>query len=141
MKIERDVLIDAPLERVWALVTEPGWWIGEDRPTGVELREGDVHVVSTKEHGSYPTRVERVEPPRYVAYRWASSWPDTTPDERNSTLIEFTLAEESDGVRLTVVESGFESVEAPEDVRRKTFDDNSGGWTEELAKFKEYAER
>ncbi len=27
-RIERQVTINAPLERVWRLVSEPGWWIG-----------------------------------------------------------------------------------------------------------------
>ena len=30
-RIEREIHVDAPIERVFALVSEPGWWI-EDGP-------------------------------------------------------------------------------------------------------------
>ena len=35
--IEREILINAPMERVWALVSEPGWFInaGQIRAHGL----------------------------------------------------------------------------------------------------------
>lgn len=141
MKIERDVLISAPVERVWSLVAEPGWWVGEDHPTGVELREGAIFVAENETDGKFPTRVEKVEPQRYIAYRWASAFPGASPDDSNSTLIEFTLTPEGDQVRLTVVETGFEKLDAPEEIRRKSLADNTGGWESELAEFMRRAEQ
>ena len=41
-RIERDVLIDAPVKRVWALITEAehlGTWFG-DAGADIDLREG-----------------------------------------------------------------------------------------------------
>jgi uncharacterized protein YndB with AHSA1/START domain len=31
-RIEREITISAPLERVWDLVTESGWWVPSDQP-------------------------------------------------------------------------------------------------------------
>src|SRR4249919_1813509 len=39
-RIDRSIEIDAPAERVWDLVTRPGWWINE----GAVDPEPDVHV-------------------------------------------------------------------------------------------------
>lgn len=30
--IERNITIAAPIERVWDLVTEPGWWVPDRCP-------------------------------------------------------------------------------------------------------------
>jgi hypothetical protein len=42
---------------------------------------------------------------------------------------------------LRVVESGFADLDAPEDVRRKSFEDNIGGWDMELDGLKRRAEQ
>ncbi|MGI9002113.1 MAG: hypothetical protein ACR2GH_10630 [Pseudonocardia sp.] len=33
-RIEREILINTPLDRVWDLVSEPGWWIGDGDRSG-----------------------------------------------------------------------------------------------------------
>ena len=140
-RIEREILIEAPVERVWTLVTEPGWWVGSGDPTGVEVREGATVVSEHEQYGSYPMRIERIEPQRYIAYRWASTLPGQEPRDGNSTLVEFTLAAEGGGTRLRVVESGFASLDAPEETRRKSLEGNIGGWEEELADLRRRAEQ
>ena len=53
-------------------------------------------------------RVEVVEPPHRLAYRWAAHHArDTEPAEGTSTRVEFTLEPEAGGTRLRVVETGF----------------------------------
>jgi hypothetical protein len=38
-RIEREIVIDATVARVWQLVSEPGWWIGDgDRTDHVLTR-------------------------------------------------------------------------------------------------------
>jgi uncharacterized protein YndB with AHSA1/START domain len=45
-RIEREIQIDAPIERVFRLVSEPGWFIGDGEPgKTTATREGDVFVV------------------------------------------------------------------------------------------------
>src|SRR5450755_1047785 len=62
-RIERETLIAAPLERVWSLVAEPGFWVA-DKATlpGTVAREGESMVAKNAEHGDFPVRVEKVEP-------------------------------------------------------------------------------
>jgi len=140
-RIEREIVIAAPVERVWSLVTEPGFWVGEGDPTGVEPREGELLVSEHGEYGRYPMRIERIEPHRYISYRWASTFPGEEPRPGNSTLVEFTLAADGGKTRLRVVESGFAALDAPEETRRRSHVDNTEGWATELEGLRERAEQ
>ena len=142
-RIERETLIEAPIERVWALVNEPGWWAVHDagEVAGTVAKEGETMISRNVEYGDFPVRVDRVDPPTYVAYRWASAFPGQELRDDNSTLIEFTLADESGKTRLRVVESGFGGLAGGDELRRKALEDNTGGWAEEIASLKARAER
>ena len=140
-RIERETLIAAPLERVWSLVTQPGFWVAEEADlAGTEAREGESMVATNAQYGDFPVRVERVEPPTYVAYRWASAFPGQELRADNSTLVEFTLTPEGDNTRLRVVESGFAALAASEELRRRALEDNSGGWPQVLDALRARAE-
>jgi uncharacterized protein YndB with AHSA1/START domain len=140
-RIERDVLIAAPLERVWSLVAEPGFWVA-DKATlpGTVAREGETLLAKNPEYGDFPVRVEKVDPPTYLAYRWASAFPGQELRDDNSTLVEFTLRSEGDKTRLSVVESGFAALSGSADLRDQAVKDNSGGWPMELDALKKRAE-
>jgi uncharacterized protein YndB with AHSA1/START domain len=142
-RIERETLIAAPLDRVWKLVAEPGFWVADDEAaiSGTVAREGESMVAKNAEYGEFPVRVEKVEPPTYVAYRWASAFPGEELREDNSTLVEFTLTQEGDQTRLRVVESGFASLAGSEELRRQAVKDNTGGWPQVLDAFKKRAEQ
>ncbi|RZS34409.1 uncharacterized protein YndB with AHSA1/START domain [Herbihabitans rhizosphaerae] len=132
-KIEREVLIEAPVARVWDLVTVPGWWINDGDPSVItRQRDGDFDVVEHPKYGKYPVRLEKSEPPRYAAFRWASEFAGKEPVEGNSTLIEFTLTERDGGTVLRVVESGFASLGVAEDARAKAIEGNTDGWAQQL---------
>ncbi|MGW5397510.1 SRPBCC domain-containing protein [Streptomyces sp. NPDC003952] len=141
-RIERDTLIEASLERVWSLVAEPGFWVGDEGSmTGTVAREGETVVAKNSEYGEFPVRVEKVEPPTYLAYRWASAFPGQELREDNSTLVEFTLSREGGKTRLRVVESGFAALAGSEELRDKALKDNTGGWPQVLDAFKKRAEQ
>src|SRR3954454_24435296 len=140
-KIEREILIEAPVEVAWAVVTESehisGWfndYVELDlRPRGeMHFRWASSHIV----HG----RVERVEPPHFFSFRWVVGRGQGV-GEGNSTLVEFALAAEGDSTRVTVVESGFAGLAGPEDEKRATYDDHRGGWTSELGELVGYVAR
>jgi uncharacterized protein YndB with AHSA1/START domain len=97
-------------------------------------------IAKNAEYGDFPIRVEKVDPPTYLAYRWASAFPGEELREDNSTLVEFTLTAEGGKTRLRVVESGFTSLAGPEDLRRRAVKDNTGGWPLELEALKARAE-
>ena len=142
-QIERDITIDAPVERVWELITEPehiGRWFG-DAGAQIDLRPGGEMVIRWAEHGTTHGRVVAVEPHTRFSYRWAPFKVPSgdEPVDGNSTLVEFLLAPEGDGTRLRVVESGFASLATSEDQRTKNHASNTGGWQAELGELAEYA--
>jgi uncharacterized protein YndB with AHSA1/START domain len=130
-RIERDTLIEAPLERVWSLVAEPGFWVAdEEGVAGTVAREGDSLVAKNSNLGEVSVRVEKVEPPTYVAYRWASAFPGEELRADNSTLVEFTLSTEGGKTRLRVVESGFAALSTSEEQRDAAVRFNTSGWSQ-----------
>jgi uncharacterized protein YndB with AHSA1/START domain len=145
MQIERETTIAAPVERVWAVLTQAehvGRWFG-DAGAEIDLRPGGEMVVRWAEYGVGRMRVVDVEPPRRFSYRWApirEHWGEE-PAEGNATLVEFTLDADGDGTRLRVVESGFEALDASDEQRRRSLDDNTEGWETQLGNVREYAQR
>ncbi|MFE9745359.1 SRPBCC domain-containing protein [Saccharothrix saharensis] len=128
-RIERDTLIEAPLERVWSLVATPGFWVADEASVaGTVATEGASLIAKNPNLGEVAVRVEKVEPPTYVAYRWASAFPGEGLREDNSTLVEFTLTTEDGKTRLRVVESGFATLSTTEELRENAVRFNTEGW-------------
>jgi uncharacterized protein YndB with AHSA1/START domain len=139
--IARDVLIEAPLETVWAIVTEPqhvGSWFSDSAE--IDLRPGGEATLTWTEHGSVRARIEKVEPPHTFSFRWARPL-GTEPDEGNSTLVAFSLSAEGDSTRLRVVETGFRELRWAEDEKAKYAQENEQGWDHELRELREYASK
>ena len=139
--IEREVLIEASRERVWAVLTDPkhiAGWFGDTAE--MDPRPGGRAAFGWSEHGTFHAVVQRAEPPGFLSYRWARDV-DTEPAEGNSTLVEFSLTEIFAGTLLRVVETGFASLHASEAEQDKAVQENTEGWQSELAELKEYAER
>ncbi|GAA2827728.1 SRPBCC family protein [Crossiella cryophila] len=140
-RIERQIQIAAPVERVWAVLTEPAHlaqWLGQTAE--VDLRPGGSATFGWTEYGTTRAVLERVEPPRFFSYRW--NMVDEGPVEAGkTTLVEFTLAEDGGGTSLTVVETGFASLAVSEERQVKQHQDNTGGWKAELDELIEYVQR
>lgn len=129
-RIEREIAIDAPAQRVWELVSEPGWFINDERITEHRIeRNGDLAIVTDPAHGRFALRTVALEEPRYAAFRWHV---DADDPDSSSTLVEFWITPVQSGVVLRVVESGFASLDEPEADRRSRFDEHTGGWSIEL---------
>jgi uncharacterized protein YndB with AHSA1/START domain len=144
-RIEREIFIKAPVERVWAVITEPehvGSWFGQGEPAEIDLRPGGIMHLDHGQHGQFPTVFTVVEPPRRLAYRWAGAYPGEVADETNSTLVEFLLEPQDDGTRLRVVETGFANLTIPAGRERTGgYDSHSTGWTEVVGNLRAYAEK
>jgi uncharacterized protein YndB with AHSA1/START domain len=143
-QIERDIVIDAPVERVWTLITEAehlGRLFG-DAGAEIDLRPGGAMVLRWSDFETSHGRVVAVEPHRRFSYRWApfKDPGGDEPVEGNSTLVEFTLQPEGDGTRLRVVESGFAALAVSEEQRAENHASNTGGWLSELDELREYAQ-
>jgi uncharacterized protein YndB with AHSA1/START domain len=145
-RIEREIVIDAPIERVWEVLTGPehvGRWFGQGEPVPVDLRPGGIMRLDHGQYGDFPVLIVRVEPPRRFSYRWASAFPGEVATEDNSTLVEFTLApDDGGGTRLRLVESGFARLAIPEEkITTAGYDSHCEGWTGILEIFRKYAEQ
>jgi uncharacterized protein YndB with AHSA1/START domain len=139
--IEREVLIEASRERVWAVLTESrhvAGWFGDFAE--LDLQPGGTAAFGWREHGTFHAVIDRVDPPNLLSYRWARDV-NTEPAEGNATLVEFTLTEVFAGTLLRVVETGFAGLHVSESEQDKAAQENTKGWMSELAELKEYAER
>ncbi|HEV7192508.1 MAG TPA: SRPBCC domain-containing protein [Jatrophihabitantaceae bacterium] len=138
--IETSIAISAPLDRVWDLVTEPGWWVPSDAGTDADRTPGAVVIRESEKWGRFPVEVVEMRPKTYAAFRWASSFPGSDLDAGRTTLIEFTVTPSDTGVTVAVVESGFSKLDATEEIKAQSFESNTGGWGQELASLRTRAE-
>jgi uncharacterized protein YndB with AHSA1/START domain len=130
LTIDKDVVIEAPAEVVWHIITEPDQitqWFAER----VELvLEPGAHGYLGFEDQGGPIVVEAVDPPVRFAFRWNYP-PGQEPADGNSILVEFTLTPEGeDRTRLRVTESGHELRDWPEAEKQRYADEHNHGWPE-----------
>jgi hypothetical protein len=139
-RIEQRITIRAAQDKVWQFVTRPGWWLPGS--TADPARgPGRVAVAYSGDPRPYVIDVVRVEPQGYASFRWASAFGGTEPAPGNATLVEFYLRAVGDELGVTVVESGFASLDLPEALREDEWKGNKGGWQYELAGLRTRAER
>jgi uncharacterized protein YndB with AHSA1/START domain len=142
-RIEREIDIDAPIDVVWSVITEPehiARWFTDtaelDVRPGGEGRFG-WHVEATDRDHVANLRVERLEPPRFFSFRW--NHPDgSEPDETNAPLVEFSLEPRGDATRLRLVESGIQKLARSDEAKRTYFDDHTSGWSQIVERLRLY---
>ncbi len=143
--VEREVVIEAPVEFVWSIVTEPehvAKWLSDS--VEIDARAGGDAAFVWDRHGITRARVEKVEPPHLFAFRWVATTgahPGQPVADGNSTLVEFHLSPEGDGTRVRVVETGFPRLERSEQERYDVADSHDSGWERELGELVDYATR
>jgi uncharacterized protein YndB with AHSA1/START domain len=138
-RIERDIIINAPRERVWqalANAEEFGQWFGVNLK-GQSFAEGQRTrgkiTYPGYEHIWFDVLVERIEPQALLALRWHPYAVDPAVDYSGEepTLVTFTLKNSpGNATQLTVVESGFDKL--PPHRRTEAFRMNSGGWDAQM---------
>jgi uncharacterized protein YndB with AHSA1/START domain len=156
-RIEKKILLRAPLQRVWRALTDSaefGTWFGvrfhAPFKPGAHMQgvlEGtkvDAEVAKLQqEHKGKPfdITIEKMEPERLFAFRWHPHAIDPAMDysAEPTTLVEFSLEELADGVMLTVTESGFDQI--PLARRAQAFSANEGGWAIMVKVLGEYVGR
>lgn len=132
--IEREVAVRAPLEAVWAVVSVPGWWVNDGAIVDHDIEEdAGLYRVDDPASGVYLVDIVGLDEPEFAAFRWYPLEADEFPDER-VTDVEISLAEGSDGTtRVHVAESGLSHVSDDPEVARQAWEDEGGGWDEQLA--------
>ena len=133
--VRRTIRIAAPIEKVWSAVTEPAHiskWFGRARFDGAGV--GATGTLTFDGYGAVPVRVEAIDEPRMVSYRWGNDDAlgelEAEVDPEHSTVFTFTLESVPDGTELTVVETGFETTSDP----AANLESHREGWDSELDK-------
>ena len=134
-RVTRSIEIAASADKVWRAITEPehlSLWFGRTVLAGAGA--GAQGTMSFDGYGAVPIRVESIDAPRSVTYRWnnddARGVLPSGIVEATSTVFTFTLEEQGQITRLTVVESGFERTSDP----RANLESHRAGWDLELDK-------
>ncbi len=153
-RIEREVLIEAPVEVVWRVVTEPEHivrWFAD--VVEVDPRPGGLGVLTFENQASnrpavVPIVVQVVEPPRRFAFRWGFAPPpapppvaETATEPGRSVLVEFTLTAEDGRTRLRVVESGMLAMGWSDAALAEYEESHRKGWDTHLERLVDYAAR
>lgn len=137
-RIVKEVVLKAPLAKVWRALTvagEFGQWFqvnlqGETFAVGQEFSGPVLHP--GYEHLRMTGWVESLEPMSLFSFRWHPYAVDPEVDYTTeaTTLVAFTLTEIPEGIRLTVIESGFDQL--PSGRQAEAFRMNSGGWEDQM---------
>lgn len=132
-RIEKQIVLRAPLARVWKALTDAedfGTWfrVRLKGPFAPGRRVTGQITYPGYEHVTMDVTVEKMEPERLFSFRWHPGAVDPNMDysREPTTLVEFRLETSDGGTRLTVVESGFDAI--PASRRDEAFRMNSGGW-------------
>jgi len=130
--VRRTVTIAAAPDKVWAAVTRPeliAQWFGNAARLD-RLEVGAEGEFGFEGYGRFPVRIEELDAPRSIAYRWGNENATPTELDERSTVFRFTLepVDQGTSTRLTVVESGFDNLLDP----ARAMESNRGGWDSEL---------
>lgn len=143
-RIEKTVLLKAPLARAWQAVTDSrafGHWFGAEfdgpfvageKVTGrITLTRVDAEVAEM--HKPYlgmacDFMIERIEPMQLFSFHWETYPVDNEHGDEDPpiTLVTFRFEEVTGGTQLTIIESGFDRI--PLARRIQAFADNEQGW-------------
>jgi uncharacterized protein YndB with AHSA1/START domain len=143
-RIEKQIVLQAPIERVWRAVSDSrefGQWFGVEldgpfvehqRLTGkVVPTKADAEVAKSQEPyagTAFEIQVERIEAPHRMAFRWHpfAAERDVDYSSEPTTLVVFELRQQGKATLLTITESGFDRI--PLARRAQAFAMNEQGW-------------
>jgi uncharacterized protein YndB with AHSA1/START domain len=145
--IEREILIEAPAEVVWRVITEPAQisrWFSDEAE--VEALAGAAGTLTWGPGGRggnqeavviAPIQVVDAEPYRRFSFRWGHPQ-GQSPDAGNSALVEFSLTEEADGTRVRVLESGIDAVARESEDKDRYLQSHERGWEKHLGELRDH---
>ncbi len=152
--IEKTLLLRAPLDRVWRAISDSaefGTWFGvtfegpfvagaplRGRITGTKVDPEVAQMQKPHEGKPFHIVVEQIEPKRLFSFRWHpyAIEPGVDYSTEPTTLVTFRLVETSEGVQLTLTESGFDQI--PLERRARAFAANEGGWGHQMRLISRY---
>lgn len=152
--IQKTVILSASRERVWRAISnadEFGYWFGvtfegdfvegqtiRGTLSGTKVDDEVFKMQKAYEGMAFEFLVEALEPESRFAFRWHPYAVDSAIDYSHEpmTLVEFSLAEVSEGTELTLTESGFDKI--PIERRADALKANDGGWTIQMRLIEKY---
>jgi uncharacterized protein YndB with AHSA1/START domain len=140
MRVQREIVIDAAVERVWDLITRAEHiktWYAFDGAK-VDLRPGGEIEHFWREHGRFRGVIVEVVPPERFTY-WYSNVPDAQAEPGKRTRVEFVLTSVPGGTLVRVTESGLEELTLSDEERQAYLEATSQGWAGGLAGLAEKA--
>ncbi|MCM3173802.1 SRPBCC domain-containing protein [Paenibacillus sp. MER 99-2] len=96
--IRQQVLLHAPVSKVWEIVSTAqgmGRWF---MPSNMEATEGHEFILEAGPFGQSPCKVIEVKPEHKLSFRWGKDW-----------TLTFELSEQPEGTRFTLTHSGWDA--------------------------------
>ncbi|MCG7378261.1 SRPBCC domain-containing protein [Paenibacillus sp. ACRSA] len=96
--IRQQVLLHAPVSKVWEIVSTAqgmGRWF---MPSDLEATEGHEFILEAGPFGQSPCKVIEVKPEHKLSFRWGKDW-----------TLSFELEEQSEGTQFTLIHSGWDA--------------------------------
>lgn len=144
-RIHKEITLRAPRARIWRALTDAGEfgaWFGVELDSGFQAGQTVRGRITSPgcESLRFEATVEWLRPEESFAFRWSPCGDGTQPAAADapSTLVEFRLDGVDGAVRLTVTESGFDTL--PADQRRELFARNEGGWAIQVENFRRHVD-
>lgn len=124
--IRKEIVIDAPVAKVWEHITNPAKIAGWLMPNNFEPSPGLAFTMDCDEEGKIACVVQEVIPPTKLIYSF------TPPHLEVATIVSITLAPEKDRTRLTLVHSGWDALPPSEVGIADAFENGWGAKLEAL---------
>jgi uncharacterized protein YndB with AHSA1/START domain len=131
--IYRTIRVEVPRARVWSTLTEPALisqWLGE-KAEFATFAVGSAGVFEWEGFGTFPLEITEITPLEAFAFRWSGE-PADVLEANNSTVVRFSLVDDGTATLVTVVESGFETLQGGTAHRRNRLQENREGWDVEF---------
>lgn len=126
--IKKEIVIEAPVARVWKHITDPQKIAGWLMPNDFEAAAGREFFLECQHQGKISCVVREIVPNQKLVYSFQPR------DFKVETLVTITLATEGKATRLTLVHSGWDTL--PPDQQGQA-DNYEGGWGPLLNKLQE----
>lgn len=144
-RIDREIHIQAPIERVWQALTdvaELSRWFQVTIEGAIEAGRSVCMTSVLPAYAGMRFEVDIVEltRPTRVVWRWHPGEIDHVLDysREPKTTVTFTLSSTEGGTRVDVSENGFDEISLSR--RAKVHADNSQGWSEVMIWLKNHVE-
>ena len=129
--IKKEIVINAPIAKVWEHITDPKKIAGWFRPNTFEARVGAAITIDCQTGDDHIVGVvKEVVPLKKLVYTFKS---DHTSVE---TIVTITITQEGEGTRLTLVHTGWDRLPPGEQSVSDTVD---SGWGQYLTNLQEFA--